>query len=489
MRIVSKRDDELIILALPSEEIQKGDYLIIEDLSVKKEMVVQAYDETYLDSSSFLEDIVRDEMIKSSAPSIENDPLQIGALSYILMDMRFLKCKIRGSFEEGQFIPISTWLPSRTSSKIRHIRINDLYLRVLGKTDLNITVGASRDGLPYNISLNNLDGQLNIITGKKESGKSHLSKMLVSKLVENEAYVIVFDINNEYRGISKKSDGTDNMISKKVICLRPGDNLLFSVGYIGRRTLVNLLQNVLDTPGVTLREFIRIIDSLESKGCLTMKDIGEVIQNWRCNELVRDALFTRYYSLVSSKLFSDKVDETLNLEKMFQQYGEGAALIVQLGNTSSLTRKIVVEAILNKLSDLLESNRLPPTFLIAEEAHLYLRDTYWDDVVTRMRHYGIFTTFVTNQPDAIPQSIYRQADNIFLFNFVNSNDLEIVSKASTIDIETVKSLVRTLPPRHCLVIGKVAANMPALIEVALSEFQALGETKKFFKNKIRLLVR
>jgi DNA helicase HerA-like ATPase len=279
------------------------------------------------------------------------------------------------------------------------------------------------------------------------------------------------------------------MISKKVICLRPGDNLLFSVGYIGRRTLVNLLQNVLDTPGVTLREFIRIIDSLESKGCLTMKDIGEVIQNWRCNELVRDALFTRYYSLVSSKLFSDKVDETLNLEKMFQQYGEGAALIVQLGNTSSLTRKIVVEAILNKLSDLLESNRLPPTFLIAEEAHLYLRDTYWDDVVTRMRHYGIFTTFVTNQPDAIPQSIYRQADNIFLFNFVNSNDLEIVSKASTIDIETVKSLVRTLPPRHCLVIGKVAANMPALIEVALSEFQALGETKKFFKNKIRLLVR
>jgi hypothetical protein len=148
-----------------------------------------------------------------------------------------------------------------------------------------------------------------------------------------------------------------------------------------------------------------------------------------------------------------------------------------------------VEAILNKICDLLESNRIPPTFLFAEEAHLYLRDTYWDDMVTRMRHYGIFTTFITNQPDAIPQGIYRQADNIFLYNFVNSNDLGMVSRASTVDVETIESLVRTLPQRHCLVIGKVAANMPSLIQVAPTDFQALGETKRFFKNNLQIVAR
>jgi len=489
MRIVSKKDDEIVVLALPSEEIQKGEYLIIEDTTVNKEMVVQVYEETYLDSSNFLDDIVRDEVIKSSAPSTENDPLQIGALSCMLMDMRFLKCKIRGTFEEGKFIPISAWLPSRTVSKIKHVRINDLYSRVLGKTDLNITIGITSDGQPYHISLNNLDGQLNIITGKKESGKSHLSKMLVSKLVENGAYVIVFDINNEYGGIAKRSDGSENNITKRVMCLRPGDNLLFSMNYIGKRTLVNVLQNVLDTPGVSLREFIRIIDSLESKGYLTIKDLGETIQSWKCNEFVRDALFTRYYSLLSSRLFSDEIEKTFELEKLFRQHDDGIVFIIQLGNTSPLTRKIVVEAILNKLCDLLESNRIPPTFLFAEEAHLYLRDTYWDDMVTRMRHYGIFTTFITNQPDAIPRGIYRQADNIFLYNFVNSNDLEMVSKASTVDVDTIESLVRTLPPRHCLVIGKVAANMPSLVQVAPVDFQALGETKRFFKNKVQVIAR
>lgn len=489
MKIVSKKDDEILVLALPSEEIQKGEYLIIEDSTVNKEMIVQIYEETYLDSSNFLDDIIRDEVIKSSAPATENDPLQIGTLSYMLMDMRFLKCKIRGTFEEGKFIPISTWLPSRTVSKITRVRVNDLYSRVLGKTDLNITIGVTSDGQPYHISLNNLDGQLNIITGRKESGKSHLSKILVSKLVENGAYVIVFDINNEYRGIAKRNDGSENSITRRVMCMKPGENLLFSMGYIGKRTLVNVLQNVLDTPGVTLREFIRIIDSLESKGCLTIKDLGEAIQSWKCNEFVRDALFTRYYSLLSSRLFSDEIERTFELERLFRQHDDGVVFIIQLGNTSSLTRKIVVEAILNKLCDLLENNKIPPTFLFAEEAHLYLRDTYWDDMVTRMRHYGIFTTFITNQPDAIPQGIYRQADNIFLYNFVNSNDLEMVSKASAVDVETIKSLVRTLPPRHCLVIGKVAANMPSLIKVAPSDFQALGETKRFFKNRVEIIAR
>ncbi len=88
---------------------------------------------------------------------------------------------------------------------------------------------------------------------------------------------------------------------------------------------------------------------------------------------------------------------------------------------------MTVELILSKLVELLEQKAIPPVFLLSEEAHLYLRDTYWEDLITRMRHFGVFTTFVTNQPDAIKQEIYRQADNIFLYNFSNEADLNLVS--------------------------------------------------------------
>ena len=77
---------------------------------------------------------------------------------------------------------------------------------------------------------------------------------------------------------------------------------------------------------------------------------------------------------------------------------------------------------MNKLIELLEKSLIPPIFIFAEEAQLYIRDTYWEDLITRMRHFGIYSTFITNQPDAINDTIYRQVDNIFLFNFTNDSE-------------------------------------------------------------------
>jgi hypothetical protein len=98
-----------------------------------------------------------------------------------------------------------------------------------------------------------------------------------------------------------------------------------------------------------------------------------------------------------------------------------------------------------------------------------------------MRHFGIYATFITNQPDAISDGIYRQVDNIFLFNFTNDADLDKISKVSLADSDTVKSIVRTLPQRQCLVIGKVVRDLPMVAKITSSNLMALGQTKTFFK--------
>ncbi|MGH9923672.1 MAG: hypothetical protein ACRD38_13065, partial [Nitrososphaerales archaeon] len=108
----------------------------------------------------------------------------------------------------------------------------------------------------------------------------------------------------------------------------------------------------------------------------------------------------------------------------------------------------------------------------------------WEDIITRMRHFGIYTTFITNQPDAVDDGIYRQVDNIFLFNFTNDNDLERISRVSIADTDTIKSIVRTLPQSHCLVIGKVVHDLPIVLKTMQSEVMTLGETKLFFKSRI-----
>ncbi len=140
----------------------------------------------------------------------------------------------------------------------------------------------------------------------------------------------------------------------------------------------------------------------------------------------------------------------------------------------------MVEYLLGKLVEMLTGWKLKAVFLFAEEAHLYLRETYWNDIVTRMRHFGVFTTFVTNQPDTIRENIYRQADNVFLFNFTNEHDLEAVSRAAKVDSETVKSIARDLPPHHCLLLGRVVKDFPIVVKVRALDVQTMGQTRLFF---------
>jgi hypothetical protein len=237
-------------------------------------------------------------------------------------------------------------------------------------------------------------------------------------------------------------------------------------------------------PAASLREFIRIWDWLENKNTLDIEALGNAINTWNTNDLVRDALISRYYAICSSGLFVGTPTinhEGLRFESLTAGKNQGLALILNMGKAMPVVRRMIVELVLTKVVELLGKDVIPPIFLFAEEAHLYIRDTYWEDIITRMRHFGIYATFITNQPDAISDGIYRQVDNIFLFNFTNDTDLDKISKVSLADRDTVKSIVRTLPQRQCLVIGKVVRDLPMVAKITSSNLMALGQTKTFFK--------
>jgi uncharacterized protein len=458
--------------------------LIIEDEKSKRKMIVQIYDEEYLSSQSLIEDIVKDEVVTAS--SIENlhDPLNIGNISKIIRDARVFRAKIRAAIDlSGKLSSDVTWLPSRVYSNVRRLRISELDMLIERRGVFPIPIGKARgDNEDFEVYAEDLDGKLNIITGKKESGKSHLSKILVKTLVQHGAFVIVFDLNNEYGGLAWNSDGSPSPIHEQIMVLEPGYGLRFSLAYCGKSAMYNMLKNALDMPSASLREFFRIWDYLENKQTLEVEAFGNAINTWNINELVRDALISRYHVIQSSRLFSNNRNEDgiIKFEDVISKKRKGTAIVISMGKATSIARRMIVELVLSKLIDLLEKVVIPPIFLFAEEAHLYVRDTYWEDIITRMRHFGIYTTFITNQPDAIGDGIYRQVDNIFLFNFTNDTDLDKISKVSLADNETIRSIVRTLPQRYCLSIGKVVCDLPIVVKTAPAEVLTLGETKKFF---------
>lgn len=484
MKILSKNGNELTLIAMKNEVVHKGDYLIVDDRKFSRKMIVQIYDEDYLSSQNLLEDIVRDEVILACSEENLHDPLNISSLSKLIRDARLIRTKIRSTMDiNGRITSDISWIPSRVFSAVKKLSVPELSDQLNRAGVLSINIGQTgKKGENFKIYAEDLDGKLNIITGKKESGKSHLSKLLIKSLVEHGAYVIVFDLNNEYGGLGYTSSGKPSSINDRTLILEPGGTLKFRLDYCGKFTISNILKNSLDMPSASLREFGRIWDKLQGTGKLDMETLGDMINRVNMNELVRDALVSRHHLLHNSGLFSLETGNSgLEFEKITETKPNGAVLIISLHKVSAIIRRMIVELVLSKLVELLEKQIIPPIFLFAEEAHLYVKETYWDDIITRMRHFGIFTTFITNQPDALGDSIYRQVDNIFLFNFVNESDLEKISRVSLIDNDTIKSIVRTLPQRHCLVVGKVVRDLPIVAIIPPIDIVTLGATKKFFK--------
>ena len=485
MKILSKTGDEILLLAVTNDFANKGDYFVIEDFNNNKKLLVQFYDEEYFSSSSLVEEIIKDEVISKFSTENIFDPLEITNLSQTIRDVRIFKTKIRASIDnENQITTDVDWVPSRVNSNIVKIGLNEIKDLLKKNMQYPISLGkCGSDNQNFEIFAEDLDGKLNIITGKKETGKSHLSKILINSLIQYGAYVIVFDLNNEYSGLSYNIDGMPSSISDKLLLLNPGRELKFNLTYFGKPSISNMLKNALDMPSASLREFFRIWDSLENKNILSLSELGKSFGTWTINELVRDALLSRFHMINSSRLFSsnDVNDRGFQFEDVIKTKPKGAAMIVNMSRISPVVRRMIVGLVMNKLIELLEKSLIPPIFIFAEEAQLYIRDTYWEDLITRMRHFGIYSTFITNQPDAINDTIYRQVDNIFLFNFTNDSDLEKISKVSLVDSSTIKSLVKTLSHRNCLAIGKAVSNLPMVIKINPADMLTLGETKKFFK--------
>jgi hypothetical protein len=223
MKILSKNNDTVKLLASPDEELlERGDYLVIEDNSRK--LLIQVIDIEYADLPGMLEDTLRELSVEDAKNFSSIDPYSIGSLIAKLREARLIIGKFRGVLVDGDLRNDILWLPSRFYSRIRKASsslINELS-RSSGRRA--ILLGECM-GDWFTVNAESLDGKLTIITGKKEMGKSHLAKLLVVGLVEYGARILIFDINGEYGGLSKKIDGSDSELSDRLKVIIPGSEL------------------------------------------------------------------------------------------------------------------------------------------------------------------------------------------------------------------------------------------------------------------------
>ena len=127
---------------------------------------------------------------------------------------------------------------------------------------------------------------------------------------------------------------------------------------------------------------------------------------------------------------------------------------------------------------MLEHGDIRALSLFLEEAQLYVDRKKIVDLLTRMRHYGLYPTFITNDPRTLPDEVYTLLDNLVSFTFRNEDELRQLSKTGLIDRDTVNAIAH-LEQRQCVAVGGLTSDFPIFLEVNPEEgVQMGGETRR-----------
>ena len=189
----------------------------------------------------------------------------------------------------------------------------------------------------------------------------------------------------------------------------------------------------------------------------------------------------------NTNIFARNPQEAASLGDAYRKIREGGALVIDVSGLSNLAREGFVQAIIELIKDLClweidhDTHRFP--FVFFEEAHLYVSKKSIDYIVTRARHLGITSFFVTNMIHGVDEAVLRQADNLFVLRIPFEDDVRHVSRGAATDYETMMAFVRRLRQHHALVIGNVTAQYPLIFEVdPLRHVNTAGETRYFFRE-------
>jgi hypothetical protein len=319
--------------------------------------------------------------------------------------------------------------------------------------------------------------KVNVIVGAKGSGKSHLAKVILLGLIRAGAPCLVLDVNREYGGLPE------------VRTYAVGKDFKLGVREIGVEALSVMLE-AFGTPATSLlyfetrlsklfrekKEFIRI-DELVS-----MAEEGEFYptQSGYAADAVNRTLRSRLEALKLTGMVARSPLEASSFAGVWKEIREGGAVAFDLSGLSTPARMGFAQALLRFLFALVEEEEKVP-FVFFEEAHLYVTPQGIDALVTRARHTGITSFFITNTPTALPEGVLRAADNLFVFRLPLEEDIKWVAKSGMIEEVSLTGLVKALPQHACLALGEISGGYPlVLLPDPLVGCKTRGETRHYF---------
>ncbi len=317
---------------------------------------------------------------------------------------------------------------------------------------------------PFLISPNFLERHV-LCVASTGAGKSYTVGVILEEVLMkySSAAVLLFDIHNEYWGLSQPNDGNEiESITYEDYSPRGflENILLFEEGSLGlgKHFDLNKLRRLSDLTAAQENSLLNIIEEP-----LSLEELISRIENSNIHSSTRDNLISKIHSLRNLDLF----DKDLDFHSLIKP---GQISIIRLDQfTDERRRKILVNEVLTQLFEKKLHGEIPrehEIVLIIEEAHRFATSA---EILPRIaregRKFGVYEILISQRPGDLPDNIIANMNTLIALRIKSDKDINKIRLMEGISTDTVSVLPHLIRGEALLVGLQGTTHRPIKIHV------------------------
>ncbi|MCA9478444.1 MAG: ATP-binding protein [Nanoarchaeota archaeon] len=278
------------------------------------------------------------------------------------------------------------------------------------------------------------------ILAKSGSGKSYTVGVLLEEIIEKKVPLLIIDPHGEYSTMKFENDHEDEVRKMAEFHIKPKK---FQINEYGDTTINPQVRPLRISNKLSSKE---LVDMLPVK--LTSSQLGTL---YSATQNLNDCDF-------ESVLYNLNLEEgnaKWNLMGVIEQlrdiglfsntptpYHElvksGQASILNFRGINPEIQDIIVYKLTKDLFELRKQNKIPPFFLVVEEAHNYCPERSFGEkksskilrtIASEGRKFGLGLCVVSQRPARVDKSVISQCSTQIIMKVTNPNDLKAISSS------------------------------------------------------------
>lgn len=463
-------------LTLP---VERGDYLTVED-ELHGKVLCQ------------LDDLKR----KSDLDLAHADQLGRGTDTPIHENLLGL-VRVIGYRDDGGVVKQPT-VPFRPGAKVYKAE-ETLIAQVLGLGRHSATgayVGLLRGhSLKIELDINQLVQRHVSVLAKTGGGKSYLLGVLIEELLRHKVTCVIIDPHGEYgslrvpaekNGVHGRFDVETQGFAKQVQEYSPDVSLNPSARPLTFSLRNTEVRDLLIFMGLTsVKTFLAPLKALVEEVAATNPDyaVKDLVRAAERGEgAVAETLHERLEYLDQTKLLGPK-GTSLN-----ELVIRGTATLINLRGVAPDVQEMVVARLASTLFEQRKKSKIPPLFLVIEEAHNFAPQQgqatcsrILKNIASEGRKFGLGLCCVTQRAARIDKSVLSQCNTQLILQVTNPLDLRAIAQSIEGLTDGMTAMIQSLPVGTALVTGG-GYHTPLFCEVRPRATKHGGESVRIVDN-------